>query len=113
MSPNDKPLVWLVDTVTTPPMSTPARREAGYLLRRLQQGETLSMPDSRPMPTIGGGCHELRINDPAKNVTWRIVYRIDDDAIVIAHWFKKKTQTTPDEVIDLCEQRFRRYDRHA
>jgi hypothetical protein len=34
------------------------------------------------MPGIAARCHELRIQDQDK--TWRIVYRIDRDAIVIA-----------------------------
>lgn len=77
----DKPLVWLHGEVKTPPFSQDARITAGFLLRRLQQGENLEMPDSRPMPNIRNGCHELRIND--NNKTWRIVYYIDEDAIVI------------------------------
>ena len=59
----DKPLVWLKGEVKTPPFGNPARLEAGLLLRRLQQGQGLSLPHSRPMPTIGRQCHELRIND--------------------------------------------------
>ena len=51
----DKALVWLYGEVRTPPFSTEARREVGYLLRLLQQGEALSMPHSRPMfSSIGG-----------------------------------------------------------
>jgi hypothetical protein len=53
MSPSDKPLVWLHGEVRTPPFSREARLEAGYLLRRLQQGDRLVMPQSRPMPVIG------------------------------------------------------------
>ena len=45
------PLVWLFGEVKTPPFSAEARVEAGFLLRRLQQGETLGLPQSRPMPT--------------------------------------------------------------
>ena len=41
-----------------------ARRQAGWLVRRLQNGEALSMPKSRPMPGIGPRCHELRIARP-------------------------------------------------
>jgi hypothetical protein len=48
MSPKDKPLVWLHGHIKTPPMSQEARIEAGYLLRRLQRGDKLSMPHSRP-----------------------------------------------------------------
>jgi hypothetical protein len=63
MSPNNKPLVWLHGEVKTPPFSTAARLEAGFLLRRLQRGDKLSLPHSRPMPTIGVRVHELRIVD--------------------------------------------------
>lgn len=41
------------------------------------------MPDSRPMPVIGRRVHELRIDDAERSVSWRIVYRIDDDAILV------------------------------
>ena len=108
MSPNDKPLVWLEGEVTTPPFSAEARIEADYLLRQLQKGEKLSIPQSRPMPTIGRRCHELRIND--EDCTWRIVYRIDPDAIVILEVFDKKTNKTPKHIIDTCKDRMRRYD---
>ena len=84
----DKPLVWLHGDVKTPPFSVAARIESGVLLRRFQQGEKPSMPHSRPMPSIGKRCHELRIDD--ENATWRIVYRTDSDAIVILEVFEKK-----------------------
>jgi phage-related protein len=111
MCPNDKDIVWLHSEVKTPPFSQEARLEAGYLLRQLQQGMKLSMPHSRPMPSIGRRCHELRIND--KNSTWRIVYRIDDDAIVILEVFEKKTSTTPKYVIDICKNRIKDYDNES
>jgi len=96
----DKPLVWLKGEIKTPPFSKDARIEAGVLLRRLQRGVKLGMPESRAMPTIGRRCHELRVED--ENRTWRIVYRIDDDAV--------KTQQTPRRVVDECRRRLRRYD---
>lgn len=108
MSSADKPLVWLKGEVKTPPFSAEARLEAGVLLRRLQKGEMLSLPHSRPMPAVGPRCHELRINDKTKS--WRIMYRIDADAIVIADVFEKRTQTTPAQTISLCKQRLRDYD---
>jgi phage-related protein len=108
MSPKDKPLVWLHGHIKTPPMSQEARIEAGYLLRRLQRGDKLSMPHSRPMPGIGRRCHELRVVDA--DVTWRIVYRIDSDAIVIADVFSKKTRATPQGVIKTCQKRLKEYD---
>jgi phage-related protein len=108
MTTKDKPLVWLHGEIKTPPFSSQARIEAGYLLRRLQMGEKLSLPHSRPMPSIGARCHELRIND--ENKTWRIVYRVDRDAIVILEVFEKKTRTTPKEVMENCRRRIRLYD---
>jgi phage-related protein len=66
------------------------------LLRRLQRGDSLGLPQSRPMPSIGRRCQELRI--PDEDATWRIVYRIDADAIVVAEVFAKKTQATPKPV---------------
>ena len=78
------------------------------MLRRLQAGENLSMPHSRPMPGIGRRCHELRI--PDEQVTWRIIYRVDTDAVVILHVFDKKTSKTPKKAIDLCKARLKEYD---
>ena len=66
--------------------------EAGFLLRRLQRGESVSMPNSRPMPTIGPRCHELRIVDRGK--TWRIIYRTDEDAVIVLEVFQKQTKQT-------------------
>lgn len=103
----DKALIWLRDTITTPPFSQEARREAGALLRQLQQGVLLELPHSRPMPTIGTRCHELRITD--KDKIWRIIYRIEPDAIVILEVFKKKDRATPQLVIDECKARLARY----
>jgi phage-related protein len=111
MGPDDKPLRWMPATLRTPPVGRAARVEAGVLLRRLQQGELLGMPDSRPMPAIGPRVHELRVPDREMRVTWRIVYRIDADAILVVHWFEKKTQTTSKRVIDLCKKRLGDYDR--
>jgi phage-related protein len=104
-----KPLVWLHGEVKTPPFSRAARVEAGFLLRRLQNGEILEMPSSRPMPTIGSNCHELRIDDDG--VTWRIVYHVDSAAIVILDVFQKKSRMTPKQVIDVARKRLRGYQR--
>jgi phage-related protein len=108
MKRKEKPLVSLHGEIKTPPLSNAARIEAGYLLCKLQMGELLSLPHSRPMPSIGSRCHELRIDD--QNKTWRIVHRIDNDAIVILEVFEKRTQKTPRAVIDNCKRRIRLYD---
>jgi phage-related protein len=106
---SDKVIVWLHGEIKTPPMSDKARSETGFLLRKLQQGELIALPHSRPMPTIGAHCHELRIADT--DTTWRIIYRIDDDAIVILEVFSKKDRTTPKLVIDSCKKRIKEYDK--
>lgn len=108
ISPPEKPLVWFRGEVKTPPFSRAARVEAGALLRRLQGGERLALPHSRPMPSIGARCHELRIQD--ENRGWRIIYRIDIDAIVIVDVFAKTTMTTPRRIIENCKRRLRAYD---
>jgi len=108
MSPRHKPLVWLGAEIKTPPLSTGARIEAGFLLRKLQADEALTMPHSRPMPVIGARCHELRIQDQTR--TWRIIYRVDRDAVVIAEVFAKTSQATPKTAIELSQDRLRRYD---
>jgi phage-related protein len=104
----NRPLVWLHGAIKTPPMSVRARLEAGHLLRRLQRGEFLSMPESRPMPSIGRRCHELRIVDA--DVSWRIFYRVDPDAVLILEVMKKKSRSTPAEVIETCRRRLAEYD---
>jgi len=108
MNSNDKPLAWLHGEIKTPPFSQSARLEAGFLLRKLQRGEKLAMPHSRSMLSIGQRCHELRITD--ENKIWRIIYRIDPDAIVIAEVFAKKTNKTPKDVNSICKQRLKQYD---
>jgi phage-related protein len=108
VSPKDKPLAWLHGEVKTPPFSKAARLEAGFLLRRPQRGESLAMPQSRPMPSIGARCHELRINDAGSS--WRVIYRIDSDAIVILEVFAKRTSATPKTVIATCRRRLKEYD---
>jgi phage-related protein len=105
---DDKPLVWLHGEVKTPPFGRSARLETGFLLRLLQRSEKLSLPYSRPMPSIGPRCHELRVTD--LNTQWRLVYRTDGDAIVIADVFAKKSATTPPGVIATCRERLKRYD---
>lgn len=109
MSPRDKPLVWLRGEIKTPPFGSDARIETGFLLRRLQRGESLGLPHSRPMPNIGAGCHELRIVDT--KVNWRIMYHIALDAVVILDVFKKQTEATPSTVMAACQRRLKEFQR--
>jgi phage-related protein len=106
--PGDRPLVWLQSEIKTPPIGLGARLEAGYLLRRVQRGELLGMPQSRPMPALGARFHELRVRD--RRSGWRIFYRVDPDAILILDVVQKQTRATPHEVLDRCRRRAARYD---
>jgi phage-related protein len=108
VSHTEKPLVWRHGAVKTPPFSKGARLEAGYLLRKLQQGESLSLPHSRPMPEVGRRCHELRITDRNKN--WRIIYAARSDAVVVLEVFAKTTKKTPSPTIQVCRERLKDYE---
>jgi phage-related protein len=108
VSRRDKPLAWLHGEVKSPPFSLTARLETGFLLRRLQRGDLLAMPQSRPMPSVGPRCHELRVNDVSGQ--WRLIYRIDADAIVIAEVFAKKSAKTSKSVLEICRRRLKEYD---
>ncbi|MFN2384022.1 MAG: type II toxin-antitoxin system RelE/ParE family toxin [Gemmatimonadota bacterium] len=101
-------MIWLSGEVKSPPFSKTTRLETGYLLRRLQKGEKLEMPHSKSINDVCRRCHELRVQD--EGVNWRIIYRIDDDAIVIGEVFAKQTTKIPGRVIKTCKRRFRQYD---
>ncbi len=107
---SNRPVIFLSCEVKTPPFSREARIAVGKALQRVQAGDVLSMPISRPMPSIGRRCHELRITDAEQKATWRIIYRTDDDAILVAEVFGKTTQKTPKQEIDLCKKRLAKYD---
>ena len=68
----------------------------------------MALPHSRPMPDLGPRCHELRVNDA--NKTWRVIYRVDHDAVVVVEVFEKKTRPTPHRLIAECQRRLRLYD---
>ena len=60
------------------------------------------------MPGVGARCLELRVVD--RGHRWRILVRVDADAIVILEVFDKKTQRTPMAVVEVCRRRLRAYD---
>lgn len=111
MPSSRKPAIWLHGEVRSPPFTAIGRREAGAQLARVQDGERIEFPTSRPMPSIGPRCHELRIRDAGHN--WRIVYRTDPDAILVVDVFPKTTERTPDRVIARCQRRLSIYDAAA
>jgi phage-related protein len=106
-----KPLVWLAGEVKTPPFTSEGRQEAGMLLRFLQEGENLQLPHAEPLSSVGARCGALRVRDANHN--WRIMYRVDADAIVVLEVYAKKTRIIPKAVIDRCKRRLKEYDSNA
>jgi phage-related protein len=106
--PSRKPVVWLHGEVKTPPFTPEGRQEVGMLLRLLQEGERLGMPQAEPLSDVSSRCGALRVRDAEHN--WRIMYRIDSDAVLVVEVYPKKTRKIPDEVIERCRQRLKQYD---
>ena len=107
--PARKPLVWLHGEVKTPPFTPEGRQEAGMLLRLLQKGERLGMPQSEPLTDVCARCGALRVRDAEHN--WRIMYRIDSDAVLVLEVYAKKTRAIPKAVINRCKRRLKEYDK--
>jgi phage-related protein len=103
-----KPVAWLHGEIKTPPFTEEGRKEAGDLLRLLQEGEKLGMPRAEPLPIVGPRCGALRVRDGEHN--WRIMYRVDKDAVLVLEVYAKKTKTIPQDVIERCKKRLKDYD---
>ena len=82
------------------------RRELGKAIFDLQKGTKLSMPLSRPMPSIAHGVEELRVKD--RSGAFRVFYftRLET-AVLIFHAFAKKTAKTPLHEIELARTRLK------
>ena len=80
-----------------------ARQMAGFQIDRVQNG--LMPEDFKPMPNVGQGVYEIRVNVQG---AWRVLYisRLED-AIYVLHCFQKKTQKTRKEDIDLAQKRYK------
>ena len=82
------------------------RGDLADALARLDAGLVLSMPLSRPMPSIGRGVHELRLKD--RSGTYRIVHALVQRGIIhVLHAFKKTTAATPARSLDLAMKRLK------
>jgi phage-related protein len=67
------------------------------------------MPESRPMPSVGLGCHELRIDDLETKKEWRVIYYLAEDAIVVLDVFAKNTPRTPTAAIARSKARLAKF----
>ena len=82
------------------------RRELGKAIFDLQKGEKISMPLSRPMPSVAAGVEELRVKD--RTGAHRVFYYLRlADSVLIFHAFAKKTQKTPTHEIALARKRLK------
>lgn len=80
------------------------RADLADALARLQEGHLLSMPLSRPMPSIGRGVHELRFRD--RSGIYRVVYYLAGAGMIyVLHAFKKKTRETPWQNLSIAKKR--------
>ena len=76
------------------------RGDLADALARLDAGLALSMPLSRPMPSIGRGVHEMRLKDRSGQFARR-------DAVHVLLAFKKTTQATPAKNLALAKTRLK------
>ena len=82
------------------------REDIADLLIRLDFGQTLSLPISRPMPSIGKRVHELRLCD--RSGEYRLIYLIAGKGnIWLIHAFKKKSEKTAKNDIQICKNRLK------
>jgi phage-related protein len=111
MNGEDKPLVWLEGEIKTHRLPQRLASKPGRSYDVSNRGRTLECRIHGPCRPWGPGCHELRIRDADQN--WRVIYRIDADAVVIVDVFAKRTGQTPQNVINRCQRRLRVYDENA
>lgn len=82
------------------------RKELGYLIYRLQLGEVLPMPHSRPMKSVAMGASELRVRGPDGN--YRVFYYTKSPrGILVFHAFVKKSEQTPESEVAAGKSRLR------
>lgn len=81
-----------------------ARREAGFQLDRIQNGD--EPDDWKPMNTVGAGVKEIRIRDTAG--AFRVIYVAKfAEAVFVLHCFQKKTPKTSRADLELAAKRYR------
>ena len=82
------------------------RVRLGRGLFRLQMGEQLAMPNSRPMPGIAAGVAELRV--AGEDGTFRAFYYVaSKQGVLVFHALVKKTRRTPPLEIELARKRLK------
>jgi phage-related protein len=81
-----------------------ARQQAGFELRRVQQG--LKPSDWKPMRGVGTAVREIRVREATG--AFRVIYVATfADAVYVLHAFQKKTQATQRRELELATLRLR------
>lgn len=82
------------------------RGDLADALARLDAGLRLSMPLSRPMPSIGRSVHELRMKDRSGH--YRVIYALVARGTThVLHAFKETTQSTQQRSIERVRKRLK------
>lgn len=81
-----------------------ARRKAGFQLDKVQRG--LEPEDWKPMPSIGAGVREIRVQETSG--AFRLIYvAAFAVAVFVLHVFQKKTQRTSLRDLGLAASRYK------
>ena len=82
----------------------------GYQINRIQFG--LDPENSKPMPSVGNGCYEIRV---ACSDSWFRVFFVAkwEDAVYVLHSFQKKTNKTSKHDIELGKKRYKEAKKEA
>jgi phage-related protein len=79
-----------------------ARRAIGFELDAVQRG--LEPSDWKVIHTIGSGAYEIRVHIRGE---WRVIYVAKyREAVYVLHAFRKKTQKTRKEDLDIARRRY-------
>lgn len=82
------------------------RVRLGRGLFRMQLGERIGMPNSRPMPAVAPGVSELRVK--GEDGIFRVFYYTASlRGVLVFHAFVKKSQRTPPLEIELARKRLK------
>ena len=82
------------------------KKDLGSILTKLQKGELVGEPDTRPMRSVASGCFEMRLK--GADGIYRVFYFLKTEVgILVFHSFKKKTQQTPIKEIDTGRSRLK------
>ncbi len=85
-------------------LTVDARRDVGYQLDKVQNGE--QPDDFKPMPNVGKGVNEIRVWE--EDGTYRVIYTARlKESVYVLHVFKKDSQEARQADIDLVKKRLK------